>query len=417
MAKTQTQPKTPQPRFSRVQQRRDNNPKPTAYTSWNGQWLPYDSNNDYPDEIAKIAQNSPTHGAILRTKAAMAYGEGPDYGDNPPEAIAELRSVIHGCAGYADGDEEGLFKRILADIVMYGGFALKIARGAETGEVVGVWHIDFRQARLGAVGLDGSEPNTVWLCADWLRRGTTLTMEEQFPRFSPGRKKEGESQVMYATTYTPGMEIYPIPDYLGAITWAQVEIEIGNYHLNNARYGFTPTLTLAMPDTMEEEQRLMFEKSLNDSYVGTDTAGGVLIVYGVIDRQSGTATLPKFEAIPRTSSADEYLVTLDQARQSIITAHRLNSPTLAGLAGAGGLGGNASEIKEAHLFFYHTVVRDYINQFNDLMWPLLKGFGFTQPIDFVYSSPYPEPKQPSTQPEQGLPFQTPTIDEPANQPG
>lgn len=77
----------------------------------------------------------------------------------------------------------------------------------------------------------------------------------------------------------------------------------------------------------------------------------MLIVWG----EDG-AVKPEIEPFTGSANADSYNDIEGIVFQKIISAHRLASPTLAGVSGSGNLSGNASEIVDAFILYNYTVI-------------------------------------------------------------
>ena len=365
----------------RVVQRRNQAPTLNAYTGSGLDWMMYGEDNLYPQQLVKLL-NSPTHLSIVNTKTDMAYGAGPRFAD-VDVASGASQAFISACGG----DPDPMLRALIRDIIIYGGCAIHITMGATLDSIVALERADFKTIRLQDPSkLADLTPKYAYQSPDWSQYSLSKLKPKPYPLWASGII-EAQS-ICYYAGQSDITDYYPSPDYLGAINWALTEIEIGNYHRNNVSNMFRPDVMISMPDTVAEDERLAFVKELSENYQGTDRAGGVLVLWAPIDRATGTLLTPQITPMPTTSNADLYLVTLQQCQQSIITAHRLPSPTLAGLAGQGGLGGNASEIATSFDYFYNTVCRGYVRRLADALWPLLRAMGFMQPIDFASSLPF-----------------------------
>lgn len=80
--------------------------------------------------------------------------------------------------------------------------------------------------------------------------------------------------------------------------------------------------------------------------------------------------LPQITAFDASKNADLYNNIEGIIFQKIISAHRLSSPTLAGVSGSGNLSGNAGEIVSAYILYNYSVIAqlrrkilDHLNKF------------------------------------------------------
>ena len=100
-----------------------------------------------------------------------------------------------------------------------------------------------------------------------------------------------------------------------------------------------------------EEERERFQRAMEAKFCGPTNTSRVLIVWG----ENG-AVKPEIEPFTGSANADSYNAIEGIVFQKIISAHRLASPTLAGVSGSGNLSGNASEIVDAFILFNYTVI-------------------------------------------------------------
>jgi hypothetical protein len=102
----------------------------------------------------------------------------------------------------------------------------------------------------------------------------------------------------------------------------------------------------------EEEQRTLV-RALESQYGGTDNAGQAIISFNESQEQS-----PVITQIPRNDSDTYYQSLNDDITRSILSAHRVSSAELFGIATAGRLGG-ANEITEHSEYFRKMVIMPF----------------------------------------------------------
>jgi hypothetical protein len=185
------------------------------------------------------------------------------------------------------------------------------------------------------------------LNADWAWYKEFPTVKYQ--TFNPMDVNDSFVQIFFYSRYTKGMKIYPLPFYFAAQDYIELEGELANYRLNNVKGGFTPTTVITLPtaNMTEEEEQALYD-GLKESAVGRD-GNRFIVLYGDGSNSPTITTLAGLD----TNSAKE----LDEiVTQKILTAFGLNSPMLAGLPGAGSLGGNGSELATATAYFRNFFV-------------------------------------------------------------
>jgi hypothetical protein len=106
---------------------------------------------------------------------------------------------------------------------------------------------------------------------------------------------------------------------------------------------------------------------MEDAFSGAKGASSIVILWG---NGSAGEVRPKITPFSAAANADIYNNIEGIVFQKMISAHRLTSPTLAGVAGSGNLSGNAAEIIDSYVLFNYTVINqmrrtilDVLNQF------------------------------------------------------
>jgi hypothetical protein len=328
-----------------------NEHKPSSYSS--DKWVKYGDDNLFPQKVLDLYKNSPTHQAISNYKAQLIAGEG--FILDSPEKIAlneryKLNDLLH---------------KLAIDFSLFGGFSLACGwnRG-QTGLDI-IEHLDLTYCRAGYMPKK-AEIGNYFISEDWSKINYTDYKPISYPSFNPKEKQPKKVEVYYFKKYTPSMKYYPLPDYIGGLGYIELEYELSKFHLNNVKRGFTPSAIITVPFDATNEEKEAFQSDMESNFVGTANAGKFIVLYGQTNGE-------KLEVTPLNINNNEnlYRELNDITQQKIITAHRLTSPTLVGLAGAGGLGGNASEIEMATEYFYSQTIRgmqvELENQINYLM--------------------------------------------------
>lgn len=394
-------------------------------------WLQYDTDNLYPQHLRALL-SSATHNSILQAKRGYIVGGGLQYDRDRDPARTVWLDTIGGTDEANSYDINELIRLTAFDLACYGGFAWQILPTPDGRRIAKILHVDFPKVRIGQPGgswrsyhhddiieklhnIEGDEVSVYWLSADW-----TYFTNNEFYRpvpvaaFSPARFRRVQATttaeygevvgicpyLLYYNSKSEIIDYYPTPDYIGAIQDIKTEIEISRYHYNNVRNSFAPSIMIAMPDNPGPDEKTAIKEELRQTMQGSENANAILVAWGVTSAD-GSAQLPTISAVPTTSNADTYAQVDASVQQKIITGHRLTSPTLAGLTGAGGLGGNSSEIATASELFMNTVIAGYQNQILAKLWQVMEVNGFaTDDVTLPKSPPvrreYSEDMQRST---------------------
>jgi hypothetical protein len=167
---------------------------------------------------------------------------------------------------------------------------------------------------------------------------------------------KGDTQIYYYKTYIPSMSYYPVPDWSAGQRSMEIDIETKNFHMNNLRSGMVPSLFINMNGGIpgEEEQRIL-TRALEEQYAGTDNAGQAIISFN-----ESKDTAPEIIQIPRNDNDSYYQTMNDDITRSILSAHRVSSAELFGIATAGKLG-SSNEIVEHSEYFRKMVIQPFQN--------------------------------------------------------
>jgi len=127
--------------------------------------------------------------------------------------------------------------------------------------------------------------------------------------------------------------------------------------MNNLRKGMVPSLWINYNNGIpgEEEQRILV-RALEEQYGGTDNAGQAIVSFNESKEQS-----PEVVQIPRNDNDNYYQELNDTITRTILSAHRVSSAELFGIATAGKLGA-ADEITEHSEYFRKMVIQPYQNE-------------------------------------------------------
>lgn len=339
-------------------------------------YIAYDTDNLLPQRLNKLANTSPTHAAILdaTSRAVAGYDVTLMKGETPYERVVVNRR----------GETlRQLVRKIAIDLVRFNGFALQVIP-SKAGRIGGLYHQDFATVRIQAPDheVKGEEEigqvHTFQLSNDWERylRGKGKDKQTYAPRKIRAYtgleglkvREEGKGlapQLFYYSSYAPGEGYYPLPRYYGGLDYIQLEMEIGVYHLKSVQNGFTPSLYARWETDPGEQMRDKVQQMFVQNYMGANNARRALFGFGKY--------APEVTTIPDAGNADIYNAISELATQKIISAHRLPSPVLAGLPGAGSLGGNSSEILTSSELWTATQIQPLQEEIIDTLLPLVRG--------------------------------------------
>ena len=344
-------------------------------------WVYYGEKNDYPNYLLRLYNNSAKHNAIVTGKVDYICGNGW-------QAITEDemdKAKSYGIIDSVNTNGENLSditKKLSTDLTLFGGYYLQVIWSKATNEIAEIYHIDYCKVRIS------KDCNTFYIADDWVKNGNVnpnpTTMS--YPAFN--ELNPTGTQILYFREYRAGDNLYSLPDYRGAINYIEVDISIGEYHLNTINNGmFSSKLINLNGGSVSQEEEDRIEKQFKDKFSGSKNAGKFMLSFNenkenapsIIDL-SGTELDKHFDLLNKT------------VQQEIFSGHKVTSPMLFGIKTEGQLGGRA-ELREASELFQNTYINtkqkeiesviNYLYSFNDINAEL--QLIRTEPIAFEFS--------------------------------
>lgn len=344
-------------------------------------WIYYGERNDYPNYLLRIYNNSAKHNAIVTGKVDYICGNGWSVKSEDEMQKAKAYGMIQK-VNKADESLNELTKKLVTDMTIFGGYYLQVIWTKATGEIAELYHVDYYKVRTNH---DNSE---FYVSDNWIKNDNVNPRPdfETFPAFDPNNPTG--SQILYFKEYRAGANTYSLPDYRGAISYIELDISIGEYHLNTINNGmFSSKLINLNGGKVSQEEEDRIERQFKDKFSGSKNAGKFMLAFNdskenepsIVDL-SGTELDKHFDLLNKT------------VQQEIFSGHKVTSPMLFGVKTEGQLGGRA-ELREASELFQNTYVNakqrsveeiiNYLYKFNDLQ--ALLELRKTEPINFEFS--------------------------------
>jgi len=302
-------------------------------------YIKYGANNLFPQELIKLYNYSSTNGACIMAKTEATIGKGL-VADN-----AEILKKANPRESW-----NNIFRKVAYDMNLFGGFALQIIWSKDRTKIAEVYHVDYSYVRAEYKDDFGNIPG-YYLSSDWARTSQYGSDSVSYlPAFNPINAGAEPKQLYVYSPYRPGIEYYPLPDYMGGIHIIALDAEVDNFHMNNIKNGLAPSLAITTFQNASDEEQEWIERALRAQYAGSDNAGSLLYM----DVESPDMA-PIITPIPGNGNDAYYEVMNNMIQQKILTAHRITSPMILGIKTEGQLGGR-DEMLDAYLLFMNTVI-------------------------------------------------------------
>jgi len=309
----------------------------------NKNWVEYGEDNDYYQYLIDLYHGSPTNNAAIKGIADMVYGLGLEVvkGDRHLQGYIEFKKLF----------SPDCIRAVTLDLKMLGQYALHIVKSKDKKKYVKVSHWAIQTLRPERANEHG-EIEGYYFCADWskLKRG------QQPKRFAAFGFDETENEcILVVKPYSTGSYYFAPVDYQGGTQWADLECEIGNYHINNIKNGLAPSMLINFNNGQPpEEVRNAIEGQITAKWGGSSNAGRAIISF---NDSKDTAT--EITPVQLSDAHNQYEFLSRESTQKIMLAHRIVSPMLLGIKDNTGLGNNADELKSASILFDNIVIRPF----------------------------------------------------------
>lgn len=298
-------------------------------------WISYDRDNLLPQRIIELNNNSAINKAVLENKVTYICGDGLQdseyYGQpNPTNTWNDLIS------------------KLAKDYVTFGGYCFQVILN-ENGKSMSLYHTDFSKIRVGQIN-DFGVYLSFFLSNDW-KKTVGKYAPVEIKAYGSEELTKGTPYLFYYKDYEPSLDYYPIPQYYSALNYIEADGLLGKFYRNSINNGFVPSTIITMPSNPTDKQKEEFQNDIESSYSGANGANSIVVLWG-----ESQEIKPVVTSYTASNNADLYNNVDEIIFQKIISAHRLTSPTLAGLSGSGNLSGNSNEIINSYVLYNETVI-------------------------------------------------------------
>jgi predicted transcriptional regulator len=298
----------------------------------------FGEDNLYPQKLIDLYNKSPKHNAIVNQKSSYIAGESFEiYADdtlNKAKAFDKLRNIN------AFEDYESFNTKISQDFELFDGYYIEVIWNKAKTEIAELYHLPFQNVRLGK--------DCAYYSEDWSNSREAVI---EYPLFNPTTREN--KQVYAFKMYRAGQGKYPLPSYIGALKYIEIDVEIGNYYLSNIKNGFFAQTVIQMfkGQPTPEEMRIA-KRRFKKNYQGAEAeeSGGLIIMYN--EQNEKPAEITNLQP----SDFDKQFQQLnDQVQEEIFVGHRVSTPVIFGIATPGTLG-QRNEIIEGYELFQTSYI-------------------------------------------------------------
>jgi hypothetical protein len=323
-------------------------------------YMQYGQNNDYPQYLLDLFNKSAKHNAIIRGKVNYIVGNGWAGEQDMVKKVNRDETL------------NDLTKKVALDLELFGGAYIQVIWSVIGEQIAELWHCDYTKIRT-------NKDNTqFWYKDDW-KLTRNQEKAEVYSAFNPANPQG--VQILYVKEYRPGMNVYSLPGYFGALNYIESDVEVSKHVLGNAQTGFSASKLITLPngEPSPEEKRLV-SKQFDNMYTGAD--GKKYLLAFVND----AARKPIVDDLGASDLTKEDFSRVDELIQTnIFSGHQITSPDLFGIATPGQLG-SRQQMRDSYEIFNNTYVKYKQMQIEGVFNMLAKYTSVTeelklQPVD------------------------------------
>lgn len=341
-----------------------------------GNFVRYDEDNLYPQFLASLTLQSPTHSAFIELIGKSIAGLGVEMLKPDGTPWVEAQAWFDSWNEFDIDDTQ--VEKMASDLAKYNGVSLsaewnKAKLLTDTAQITGATipnetilnqgaefsYTPFKDWRSGVPDAD-EDVHEYFYSKEWHKSNPEY---KNIGSFNPntvvyeddkGAIIEDESQLLYYFKKNDNSDVYPIPEYMASIYQILSEGILSKTNYNSIINAFQPDGILVVPyleDSEKGKQKL--ESDFRNNYTGAENARKVIVMQtdGGVDSQQ-----PVWIPINSTDNPEMRVALASQFSQDISMAHGSTSPALVGQKGTTGFSSDAMELVIAYnLFFMKSI--------------------------------------------------------------
>ncbi|HAT63288.1 MAG TPA: hypothetical protein DCS66_01635 [Flavobacteriaceae bacterium] len=328
------------------------------------EWVPWGCDNLFPQYLAELKRQSPTHRAILSQKTTFTSGRG----------FTSQSENFNSWSRRVNANNETLrdvFKKLVDDYYSFGNAFMEIVQ-YDGG--FNIYHIDATTVRIA------KDKKSVYVNSDWLNSMMNKDKTQNislYPNFGSSRS------VVQFKDYEPTFHFYGLPDYIGSLEHIAIDYEIGKWNHSKFKNSFQPSAIIEINGDMSEDEAKKMVKEAQKKFLGEGNQGKIMFIV----KGSGDTT-PANVQIIRDDQDGSWDTLQNITIQAIHTAHRWQ-PALSGVVSAGKMTSTGAEIRIAYEIVQNIVVNEtaevFLQQFREIFFKI-GGFD-VEDLEIIYEPP------------------------------
>jgi hypothetical protein len=354
-------------------------------------FIPFGPQDNFPNELSRLVQNSPTATACLSTLTDFITGEGFNQGKDLENRVINARGL-----------KLFQFHNIQADSLCHNWGVASLVKYSKAGKITEIYDIPFGYCRLGrpdSKGIISKIFYNPYFGTGLYRPTDTVEYDVYNPQAALAQAQDPKfkGQINWLGVRDSKHPFYPIPDYYSAHHWMNVEKNTAVYFDENLENGFlTPSVIKLFgnpndPSGIKDDndddipKGKVFDDMMTKNFSGAERVGKIMAFWG-----NNKEEWPELEAFPSNANAETYKVQDEHATKKITIATKVPG-ILANIAEGVSLGGDGNTIRAAVKLMQQRAIRPQnilVDYYSDMLKNMVVPY--TDDINVVSYNPFPE---------------------------
>ena len=310
-------------------------------------YIPFGTNNLFPELLNQLYYTSPLHGAIVDFKTNAIVGGG--YTLETAKMTSDDKLKLYTFEKKMKLNKTS--KAIAQQLIVHHRVYFKLCYNKK-GELYKIENVSPEKVRVSRDRI------TYFMCDDWSSRIDVIPIKKAHPT------NTDLEQLYVYEIMTLGQEWYSLPQYTSALNFAFLSGELSYFAKSNIQNSVFPSFAMMFPKRPQSEEEKHMIKNTIDRLKGAANAGKAVAFFA-----NSADQLPKIEALPVNNNDKLFHEASALNTEQICFSHTID-PILMGVRTTGSLGGGA-DIKQAYVVFEKNVVMPLRDQVEEIVNELL----------------------------------------------
>jgi len=326
-------------------------------------WVLDGKNNEFYSYIIDRFNGSPTNAAIINSYIDLIYGGG--LTSNDQIGLDKLNEVL----------KPKELRKVIADFELFGEASFQTIKRKDKKLLPDIYHIP-KNLIAPTIENEDYEIDGYWFSRDWTKQ--YQNPPELYPSF--GTDKTAPIEVFNIKPYKAGKIYFADPDYLAGLPYAEMEEEIANLNINSIKNGLSAGYIVNVPDGINWDKTVKdeFESKIKAKLAGSTNASNFVLSFNGRDAEITIVPFPVNDNIHK-----QWQFLTQEARQQLMTAHRVTSPMLFGIKDATGFGNNAEEMDTAEAQLMKRVIKPKQEFILNALEEIMLFYGIEIDLQFI----------------------------------